>query len=135
MARYQPPKQSGLGQLVDSLFIMALVFLSLLAPVLLKKEASAPEPAAEQAQQAPAPPAATWDDLQQNEVARAQWERLGHTPETAKPIIENRFDYTIQPLPLIVTAAVILVYFFFVFRVSEREYRQVIAERFDAKKD
>jgi hypothetical protein len=132
MNRYQPPRQSGIGQLLDSLFIMVLVFLSLLAPVLMKKEAPAPEPAPDQAQQAPAP-AVTWDELKQNQVARAQWEKLGHTPETAKPIVESRFDYSIEPVSLIVTIAVILAYFIFVFRISEREYRQVIAERFGDK--
>ena len=60
----------------------------------------------------------------------AQWEKLGYDPEKAKPIITNKFDYSIDPLWLLITVAVIVGYFVFVLRISEKEYRQVIAEKF-----
>ena len=72
----------------------------------------------------------TWASLGQTPVQAQQWEKLGHTPETAKPIIENRFDYTVDPVALIVTVVVIVGYFVFVFRISDREYREVVRERF-----
>jgi hypothetical protein len=128
--RYEPPKQKGIGQFVDSVFLLVLVYLSLLAPLLLAgKPAHQPPPAQEQAQAA----APTWENLQQNEVQAAQWQKLGYTPETAKPIIEDRFDYTIKPFDLILTIVVILGYFLFLFRWSNREYKEVIAERFSGQ--
>jgi len=46
-------------------------------------------------------------------------------------MITNRFDYTIEPISLLLTIAVIVGYCMFVLRVSEKEYREVIRERFD----
>lgn len=120
---YKPPVQKGFGQFVDALVVLALVYLSLLAPLLLGGTAAESEAAAEK-------PAATWEALQQNDTMKAQWEKLGHTPETAEPIITNKFSYEIHPLSLGITVAVIAVYFIFVLRVSDREYREVINERF-----
>ena len=106
---YRPPRQSGPGQFFDSVFLVALVFLSLLAPVLLTSKEPAPARAAAQA---------------------GQWEKLGLTPADAKAMIEHRFDYTVDPLWLSVTAVVIVGYFVFVLTVSQRQYRDVIRERF-----
>jgi hypothetical protein len=129
-ARYQPPRQGGVGQLVDSLFLMVLVFICLLAPVFLARDHAATAPAEEAAVDAPAAPAPTWESLNQTPVQAQQWEKLGYTPETAKPIVENRFDYTVEPVPLAVTALVIVGYFVLMLRWSDREYREVIRERF-----
>lgn len=125
--RYEPPKQGRFGQFFDSVFLMVLVFLSLGAPLLLQQKAAPEAPSAEE--QA-AKPAVTWEALNQNPTAKAQWERLGYTAETAKPIVENRFDYTIEPGALIITIVVIVGYFLLLLRWSDREYKQVIGERF-----
>ena len=61
---------------------------------------------------------------------QAQWEKLGFTPETAHDMIASRFDYSFSLPALIVTALVVIVYFVFVFRLSAKEYKDVIAERF-----
>ena len=63
------------------------------------------------------------------------WEKLGYTPETAHDIIQNRFHYNIDWPTLIIMVAVLIGYFVFLFRASDREYREVIAEKFDDKKD
>ena len=120
---YRPPVQKGLGQFVDALVVLALVYLSLLAPLLLGGTAAE---SAEPEQK----PAATWQALQQNPTMQAQWEKLGHTPDTAEPIVTRKFSYDIEPWSLGLTVAVIVAYFFFVLRVSDREYREVINERF-----
>jgi len=125
---YAPPKQGGIGQFIDSILLMVLVFICLLAPVYLKADHSAAPP--EAAKEEAAKGVVTWESLGQTPVQAQQWEKLGHTPETAKPIIENRFDYTVDPIALIVTAIVIVGYFVFVFRISDREYREVLRERF-----
>ena len=119
---YQPPVQSGAGQFFDSLVVLVLVYASLMAPLLF----SAAEDAAE-AGEAAAP---TWESLNQTSAMVEQWDKLGVDIETAAPMITNRFDYTIEPVSLLITIAVIVGYFVFVLRTSDREYREVIRERF-----
>jgi hypothetical protein len=121
---YEPPVQSGIGQMFDSLVVLVLVYASLLAPLLFKATA---EPPKTDGKAAP-----TWESLNQTPAMVEQWEKLGVNVEAAAPMITNRFDYTIEPISLLLTIAVIVGYFVFVFRVSEKEYREVIRERFDA---
>lgn len=123
-SEYVPPVQKGFGQLVDSLFLLVLVYCSLLAPLLLR----APDKAPEQTQAATTQ--VSWQTLGQNPTMQAQWQKLGYDAAQAKPIIATKFDYEVDPGSLIVTALVIVGYFVFVLRVSERQYRQVIAEKF-----
>lgn len=124
--KYAPPAQKGFGQFVDSIFLLVIVYLSLLAPLLLKQT---PEPAAEAAQGATVAEV-TWQSLGQNPTMQAQWEKLGYDPAKAKPIIETKADYTIEPISLGLTILVIVGYFIFIIRISDKEYRQVIAEKF-----
>ena len=63
-------------------------------------------------------------------LMQQQWEKLGFDAESAAEIINDRFDYTIEPVSLIITALFIIGYFFFMFKISEKEYREVIAEKF-----
>lgn len=120
---YEPPRQGRAGQLIDTLFIVALVYAVLFAPLIFGLTGGGTT-----TREVPEP---SWAALGQNETMQAQWEKLGHTPETAAPIITKRFDYTISPLALLLTAGVVVGYFWLVIRVSDREYREVIAERFD----
>lgn len=127
---YTPPKQGLLGQMFDTVFVLVLVYASLMMPLLMKE---APSPAAETATAAEVATVAaiTWESLEQNEVMQAQWVKLGHNPETAAVIINNRFDYTIDPLMLIITILVVVGYFVIMLKVSDKQYREVIAEKFD----
>lgn len=131
MKKYTPPTQKTLGQIVDSLLILVLVYASLMLPLLFKEEAAA-APEAESAVVAE-PVAVTWESLGQNEVQQTQWAKLGYDPEKAAELINHRFDYTIDPLMLIITILVVGGYFVFMLKVSEKEYRQVIAEKFDSQ--
>jgi hypothetical protein len=119
---YAPPPQRWFGQVFDSLFILVLVFASLLAPMLLQAEA-AKETAA-------AAPKASWESLNLPPVQQAQWVKLGYDPEKAAAIINNKFDYSISLPSLGATFVVIAAYFFFMIRVSDKEYREVINEKF-----
>ena len=126
--RYEPPKQSGMGQLVDSVLLMVFVFGSLMLSLFYEKildvlgfGGDAVAAAGE----------VTWESLGQNEVMQAQWEKLGYGVEEAATLINDRFDYTIDPVALIVTAIVIIGYFVFLFRASDKEYREVLREKFD----
>jgi hypothetical protein len=124
MARrqYQPPQQGRAGQLFDTLFIVVLVYAVLFAPLILGLTGGGTY-MVEVAEK-------SWQALGQNAVMQQQWEKLGFTAETAADLINKRFDYAISPIALIATTVVVIGYFWFVVRFSEREYREVIAERF-----
>ena len=61
---------------------------------------------------------------------QAQWTKLGYTKESAADIITMPFDYTIDVGGVVITGVVILAYFSFLMWMSDREYKQVIAEKF-----
>ena len=121
--RYQPPQQSKLGQVIDSLFLLALVFLALFAPLYLGL-AGGGKTAIEFAEK-------TWAGLGQNETMAAQWEKLGYTPESAAELIASRFDYSFSLFELLITAIVVTAYFYILFHWSKKEYKDVIDEKFN----
>ena len=121
--RYEPPKQSGAGQFFDSAFLLVLVYVALFTPLILGLTGAGSTNVM--------PETVSWETLEQNEAMQGQWEKLGYTPDTAAEIITTKFDYSIDPLMLLLTAAVIIGYFVFLVRVSDKEYRDVIAEKFD----
>jgi len=122
---YVPPKQGWFGQMFDSLFILALVFASLMIPLLLKTQAAA-EAVAVTAK-------ATWESLHLSAIEQAQWIKLGYDPDKAAALINSKFDYSIDPMWLGITILVIVGYFVFMLKVSDKEYREVIAEKFGDK--
>lgn len=119
---YEPPQQGIVGQVVDSLLILLLVVASLFAPVYFglagDKKLTLSFAGTD------------WSAMGQNAVAQAQWAKLGLTPATAHDMIASRFDYAFSWPLFAATAVVIVAYFVFIILVSDREYRQVIAERF-----
>jgi hypothetical protein len=123
--KYNPPEQGRVGQIVDTLFILLLVFGALFLPIELGLTSGG--------MVTDQPRMLTWKTLGQNTTMQAQWEKLGYTPETAAKFITERFDYRIKPASLLVTLVVITGYFVFLFRHSEKEYREVIRERFGEK--
>ena len=122
MAKYIPPAQSKVSQLIDVIFLVALSVGALFMPLWLglagstKTSTPMTDP--------------TWETLGQNTVQAAQYEALGFTPATASDMITARFDYSFTATGLIVMVVVILGYYFLVMRYSESEYRDVIAEKF-----
>lgn len=130
--KYTPPEQKALGQIFDSLLILVLVYASLMVPLLFKEEAApAPEITAPVATAVEAEAAkVSWESLGQNAVQQEQWVKLGYDAEKAAELINHRFDYSIDPLMLIITILVVAGYFVFMLKVSEKEYREVIAEKF-----
>ncbi|HDY84226.1 hypothetical protein LCGC14_0538950 [marine sediment metagenome] len=122
---YKPPKQKWFGQAFDSIFILVLVYASLMAPLLLDSDDEVINPDNLSVQVSP-----TWEALNVNAVEQQQWEKLGFDAEKAAELINKRFDYTIEPISLIVTALFIIGYFFFMLKVSKKQYLEVIAEKF-----
>ncbi len=123
---YKPPVQGKAGMVFDSIFLLALVYVALLLPLVV--DFSGEEASAEVTEEVQAP---TWESLGQNKVMQEQWEKLGIKVEDAAAIINDKFDYTIEPVSLIGTALVLIGYFVFMLRISDKEYREVIAEKFD----
>ena len=121
--RYEPPQQSKLGQVIDSLFLLALVFLALFAPLYLGL-AGGGKTTIDFSEK-------TWAGLGQNETMAAQWEKLGYTPESAAELIASRLDYAFSPFELLITAIVVIAYFYILFHWSKKEYKDVIDEKFN----
>ena len=51
----------------------------------------------------------------------------------AHDIIQNKFDYSIDWVQLVIMTIVIIAYFVFLFRASDQEYKEVIDEKFSGK--
>lgn len=122
MARYTPPEQEKALQFLDVGFLIVAIFGALWLPLKLGLAG-----AAKSIDKIDNP---TWETLGQNPTMVAAWEKLGHTPQTAHDIIQNHFHYDIDWLTLILMAAVLIGYYIFLFRASDKEYREVIAEKF-----
>lgn len=124
---YQPPKQSLAAQIFDVITLLVLTVGALYVPLYLGLAGAAKTPA----------PIAnpTWEALGQNATERAQWAALGITdPAAANDIITARFDYSFSWGAVITMAVLVIGYFVLVVRLSDREYREVIDERFGSKK-
>jgi hypothetical protein len=136
---YVPPKQSIAGQLFDVGFLLALVFAALFLPIWLgiavpsrvEKLPAGVSYTLKADKTTKVWKGLTWEKLGQNPVMQQQWVKLGYTKESAADIITQPFDYTIDVEGVAVTGAVILGYFLFLLFLSAKEYKQVIAEKFD----
>ena len=85
---YKPPQQSGIGQVIDSLLILVVLFICLLVPFRWDAivAALAPAPAAETVVAEVAKQRdATWESLKQTPVQAQHWEKLGKNPPTPSP--------------------------------------------------
>ena len=131
MAKYLPPRQSKLGQIFDVIVLLALIIGALRLPLWLGLAGGAKTPA-------PYNPAATWAELGQDTPEKvAAWNALGYASpdnEALQSLITARFDYTINPLELLVMIVVVIGYFFLVVKFSGHEYKEVIAEKFGDRK-
>jgi len=124
---YKPPKQSLAGQIVDVVVLLVLTVGALYIPLYmgLAGAAKVPAPLADP----------TWEALGQNAAEQAQWAALGFAdPASANEMITARFDYTFSWTALIVMVVAVVGYFMLVVRLSDKEYREVIQERFGDRK-
>jgi hypothetical protein len=126
MAKYTPPEQSKAMQWFDIAFVVAAIFLALWLPL---QAGWAGVSRAIVKIENP-----TWEALGQTPAQVAQWVKLGYADAAAAhDIIQNKFDYTIDWLQLVIMAAVLIGYFVFLFKASDKEYREVIDEKFNGK--
>lgn len=123
MARYTPPPQSKIGQIFDVVVLLILTVGALYIPLWLGLAGSA--------QLHETVDAPTWESLQQNATMIEQWAKLGFADaEAAAPLITARFDYTFSIFALLAVIVTVLGYYTMVLKLSEKEYRDVIAEKF-----
>jgi len=152
---YQPPRQSRFGQLIDAAVILIMVFLALYIP--LEMELAGAEkgdwlPGTFTVEQGADGATVlksdrglvktvaadgtvtfenlTWEAVEQNAVMQAQWGKLGYDLQAAAEAITKRYDYSFDWIWLILTLAAIGGYFLYLVKQSDKEYRQVIAEKF-----
>jgi len=142
---YQPPEQSAAGQLFDSLFVIVLVAATLLGCLYLTVLSAAPAPAAApaavEAAAAPTDPAAPAAEAPAAKAAepsaqdKIKAERFAALGWDAARVAEREAaiaakSYSIDWSMLLLTALVVIGYFSFLVRASDKELREVIAERF-----
>jgi hypothetical protein len=124
MARYTPPTQSKLGQIIDVLVLLVLTIGALYIPLWMGLAGSA--------HTSNVPENPTWEALGQNPVMVEKWNQLGYAdPASAAELITGRFDYSFSVVSLLTMIVVIVGYYAIMLRFSEKEYREVIAEKFD----
>ncbi len=126
MAKYTPPAQGKIGQIFDVLVLLVLTIGSLYIPLWLGLAGSA--------KVAIPHDNPTWESLGQNPVMVEKWNQLGYADAaSAAELIWTRFDYSFSITGLLVMIVVIVGYYAFMLWFSEKEYREVIAEKFDGK--
>jgi len=124
MAKYTPPVQSKLGQIIDVIVLLALSIGALYIPLIYGLSGSAKVTTVVENP--------TWESLGQNEAMVRQWNALGFTdPAAAHDLITTRFDYSFSWLNLAFMAVVLIGYFFMLIKLSDKEYREVISEKFE----
>jgi hypothetical protein len=126
MAKYIPPVQSKIGQLIDVIVLLVLAVGALYIPLWMGLAGSSKTPVPVENP--------TWESLGQNPTMVEQWNKLGFADAaSAADTITARFDYSFSWSSLIVMVVVIFGYFVLMLRFSESEYREVIAEKFGEK--
>lgn len=128
MARYNPPNQSKIGQIIDVIVLLVLTVGALYVPLWLGMAGGAKTPAPIENP--------TWEALKQNAVMVEKWNALGITdPAAVNEMITARYDYwSFSTIELLVMIIVVVGYFVLVVRFSDKEYREVIAEKFGDRK-
>lgn len=120
---YKPPKQGLAGQIFDVLTLLVLTVGALYVPLYLGLAGAAKTPSPVENP--------TWEALGQNGNEQEQWAALGYTdPATVNDMITARFDYSFSWSALVIMAILVVGYFILVVKLSDKEYREVIDERF-----
>ena len=132
MAPYEPPRQSLRGQLVDAVFILVLLFatlfvstyvLSLQADGTVGGDGAQPRPVSEL-------PISSAEKQQFQKMIDAGMVDLQAVNDSVAANKASTDKYAFSVLSLVVTAAIIIAYMAFVYRLSFKEYREVIEEKF-----
>lgn len=133
MSLYQPPSQSTRGQLLDALFILVLLFGTLFATTyIVKTQAVNDSAGAVVAGETPI------SQLAITEAEKQQFQKLVSSGKVDLQTVNasvaaNQPDtdkYNFSILSLLITAGLIIAYMVFVYAMSFKQYKEVIAEKF-----
>lgn len=132
MAPYEPPRQSLRGQLVDAVFILALLFATLFVStyVLSLQAGGAAGGGGGQPRPVSELPISSAEKQQFQKMIDAGMVDLQAVNDSVAANRASVDKYAFSVLSLVVTAAIIVAYMVFVYRLSFKEYREVIEEKF-----
>ena len=126
MAKYTPPEQSKAMQWFDIGCVVAAIFFALWFPLYMGWAGIA-----KTMEKIDNP---TWEALKQTPAQIEQWVKLGYADAAAAhDLIQNKWDYSINWMQLVLLAVALIGYFVFLFKASDKEYRDVIDEKFNGK--
>ena len=132
MAPYEPPRQSLRGQLVDAVFILALLFATLFVStyVLSLQAGGAAGGGGGQPRPVSELPISSAEKQQFQKMIDAGMIDLQAVNDSVAANRASVDKYAFSMLSLVVTAAIIVAYMVYVYRLSFKEYREVIEEKF-----
>ena len=132
MAPYEPPRQSLRGQLVDALFILVLLFATLFVSTYVLSLQAGGAAGGEEARPRPVSelPISAAEKQQFRKMIDAGMVDLRAVNDSVAANRASTDKYAFSVLSLVVTAAIIIAYMAFVYRLSFKEYREVIEEKF-----
>ena len=125
---YRPPQQPVRGQLLDAFVVLALIFVTLFATTYLTEAAETPSADPRPLAELPLTPG---ERVQYQKMIDSGTADLATIAAAVEVNQAGDDKYDIDVLALIGTALLLAVYLGFVYRVSFREYREVIEEKFD----
>jgi hypothetical protein len=128
---YEPPRQSMRGQLIDAVFILVLLFLTLFASTyVLSLQGGGAAGAAAEPRPVSELPISAAEKQQFQKMIDAGMVDLQTVNDSVLANRPSADKYAFSVLSLVVTAAIIVAYMAFVYRTSFKEYREVIEEKF-----
>ncbi|GAA4734811.1 hypothetical protein [Actinomycetospora chibensis] len=128
-AAYEPPKQSVRGQLLDAFVVLALIFVTLFGTTYLVESQDSGGGAARPLAELPLTPGEREQYQKMIDTGVADLETISAGVEANQAGADK---YDIDVLALLGTAVLLALYLGFVYRVSFREYREVVEEKFGA---
>lgn len=132
VAPYEPPRQSMRGQLIDAVFILVLLFVTLFAStyVLSLQGGGAAGGAPPEPRPVSELPISSAEKQQFQKMVDAGMVDVATVNDSVQANRPNPTKYAFSVISLVVTAAIIVAYMAFVYRTSFKEYKEVIEEKF-----
>ena len=126
-APYEPPKQSVRGQLLDAVVVLVLIFVTLFATTYISGSEDETETVTRPLAELPLTPGERTQYQKMIDAGVADLPTISAGVEANQPSADK---YDIDVMALLGTVVLLALYLGFVYRVSFREYREVVEEKF-----
>ncbi|MHC1559991.1 hypothetical protein ACR9E3_13625 [Actinomycetospora sp. C-140] len=126
-APYEPPRQSVRGQLLDAVVVLALIFVTLFATTYISGSEDETQTQTRPLAELPVTPGERTQYQKMIDTGVADLPTISAGVEANQPSADK---YDIDVLALLGTVVLLALYLGFVYRVSFREYREVVEEKF-----